>query len=129
MVEGSLDIKYTPKKEVRTYRVQRGSLYTQTKQYDKEGKLEKEIWERDTIEGSIILDGAAYISREKYEELDKKFSSSEEVDLSITMKSAKDEGYFGHDGFVFIIFQGKPYCSSEVIEIEPPLGEEFQNDA
>ncbi len=128
MTEGSLDIEYTPKREVRTYRVNRGSLYTQTKQYDNEGNLEKEIWERDTIEGLIILDDAAYISKRKYEEINK-LDLSEKADLSELMKAAKDEAYTGYKGLIFMLFQGKPYYSSEVIEIDPPFGEEYPIDA
>jgi len=128
MTEGSLDIEYTPKREVRTYRVNRGSLYTQTKQYDNEGNLGKELWERDTIEGSIILDDAAYISKKKYEELNK-LDLSEKADLSELMKSAKGEEYTDYKGLIFMLFQGKPYYSSEVIEIDPPFGEEFPIDA
>ena len=128
MTEGSLDIEYTPKREVRTYRVNRGSLYTQTKQYDEEGNLGKEVWERDTIEGSVILDDAAYISKKKHEELNK-LALSEKPDLSELMKSAKGEQYTGYKGLIFMLFQEKPYYSSEVIEIDPPFGEEFPIDA
>jgi hypothetical protein len=128
MPEGSLDIEYTPKREVRTYRVSRGSLYTQTKQYDNEGNIEKEIWERDTIEGLIILDDAAYISKKKHRELNK-LDLSDKTDFSELMKSAKSEGYTGYHGLIFILFQGKPYYSSEVIEIDPPFGEEYPIDA
>jgi hypothetical protein len=128
MTEGSLDIEYTPKREVRTYRVNRGSLYTQTKQYDKEGNLWKEIWERDTVEGTLILDDAAYISKRKYEELNK-LDISEKVELSDLMESAKSEEYTGYRGLIFMLFQGKPYYSSEVIEIDPPFGEEYPIDA
>jgi hypothetical protein len=128
MTEGSLDIEYTPKREVRTYRVNRGSLYTQTKQYDNEGNLGKEVWERDTIEGLIILDDAAYISKRKYEEINK-LDLSEKADLSELIKSAKDEAYTGYKGLIFMLFQGKPYYSSEVIEIDPPFGEEYPIDA
>jgi hypothetical protein len=128
MTEGSLDIAYTPKREVRTYRVNRGSLYTQTKQYDNEGRIEKEIWERDTIEGLIILDEAAYISKRKREELNK-LDFSGKADLSELMKAAKSEGYTGYKGLIFMLFQGKPYYSSEVIEIEPPFGDEYPIDA
>ena len=126
MPEGSLDIEYTPKREVRTYRVNRGSLYTQTKQYDEEGKLGKEVWERDTIEGSIILDDAAYISRKKHEELNKLGGKSDVTEL---MRSAKSEEYTGYKGLIFMLFQGKLYYSSEVIEIDPPFGEEYPIDA
>jgi hypothetical protein len=126
MPEGSLDIEYTPKREVRTYRVNRGSLYTQTKQYDEEGKLGKEVWERDTIEGSIILDDAAYISKKKHEELNK---LAGKTDVSELMKSAKSEEYTGYKGLIFMLFQGKLYYSSEVIEIDPPFGEEYPIDA
>ncbi len=128
MPEGSLDIAYTPKREVRTYRVNRGSLYTQTKQYDEEGNLGREVWERDTIEGSIILDDAAYISKKKHEELNE-LDLSNKADLSELMKSAKSEEYTGYKGLIFMLFQGKPYYSSEVIEIDPPFGEEFPIDA
>jgi hypothetical protein len=128
MTEGSLDIEYTPKREVRTYRVNRGSLYTQTKQYDNEGRIEKEIWERDTVEGLIILDEAAYISKRKREELSN-LDFSGKADLSELMKSAKSEGYTGYKGLIFILFQGKPYYSSEVIEIDPPFGDEYPIDA
>jgi hypothetical protein len=128
MTEASLDIEYTPKKEVRTYRVNRGSLYTQTKQYDEEGNLGKEIWERDTIEGSIILDDAAYISKRKHEELNK-FDLSGKPDFSELMKSAKSEEYTGYKGLIFMLFQEKLYYSSEVIEIDPPFGEEYPIDA
>jgi hypothetical protein len=128
MTEGSLDIEYTPKREVRTYRVNKGSLYTQTKQYDNEGNIEKEIWERDTVEGLIILDNAAYISKKKYRELNK-LDISETTDFSALMKIAKGEGYTGHKGLIFMLFQGKPYYSSEVIEIDPPFGEEYPIDA
>jgi hypothetical protein len=126
MPEGSLDIEYTPKREVRTYRVNRGSLHTQTKQYDEEGKLGKEVWERDTIEGSIILDDAAYISKKKHEELNK---LAGKPDVSELMRSAKSEEYTGYKGLIFMLFQGKLYYSSEVIEIDPPFGEEYPIDA
>jgi hypothetical protein len=126
MPEGSLDIEYTPKREVRTYRVNRGSLYTQTKQYDEEGKLGKEVWERDTIEGSIILDDAAYISKKKHEELNK---IAGKPDVAELMRSAKSEEYTGYKGLIFMLFQGKLYYSSEVIEIDPPFGEEYPIDA
>jgi len=128
MTEGSLDIEYTPKREVRTYRVNRGSLYTQTKQYDNEGNLGKEVWERDTIEGSIILDDAAYISKKKHEELNK-LALSEKPDISELMKSGKSEEYTGYKGLIFMLFQEKLYYSSEVIEIDPPFGEEYPIDA
>lgn len=129
MVEGSLDIEYTPEKEVRTYRVHRGSLYTQTKQYDNDGRLEKEIWERDTLDGSIILDDAAYISKSKCEDLNKKFGNSGEFEISEIIKEAKNENYLGYDGLIFMVFQSKPYYSSEVIEVDPPFGDEYPIDA
>lgn len=128
MTEGSLDIEYTPKREARTYRVNRGSLYTQTKQYDNEGNLGKEVWERDTVEGSIILDDAAYISKKKHEELNK-LDLTEKPDFSELIKSAKSEGYTGYNGLILMLFQGKLYYSSEVIEIDPPFGEEYPIDA
>jgi hypothetical protein len=50
-------------------------------------------------------------------------------DVSELMRSAKSEEYTGYKGLIFMLFQGKLYYSSEVIEIDPPFGEEYPIDA
>lgn len=115
----SLDIEFIPKREVREYTVKRKSYYTQKKQYDKQGNLEQEIWEReDSLGNIIILDGAAYISKGKYEQLIK-----QNLSPSGLIESAKKEKYTGHDGLIVLLYKEKIYYSSEVVSIEPPFGE------
>jgi hypothetical protein len=124
MIEGSLDIKDIPRREVIKYTVKRGSIYTQIKQYNKKGKLEREIWERKSFEGEIILNDAFYISKESFERLiDKNFSSSNII------KIARTEDYKELRGLIVLLYRKKIYFSSEVIKIEPPLEEEFSIDA
>lgn len=120
MVEGSLDIEPISKRETREYTVKSGSFYTQRRQYDKQGNLEKEIWERDSGKEIIILDDAAYISKKKCEQLIKqKFSPADII------KIAKKQEYTKYDGLIVLLYQGKIYVSSEVVEIEPPLEEDY----
>ena len=122
MVEGSLDIESMPKREIRKYTVKRGSVYTQTRQYDKKGNLEKEIWERKSG-GKVILDNAAYISKEKCKKLEefisKKFSPSDIIRI------VKRENYEEIGGFIVWSYQERLYLSSEVTKVEPPFEEEF----
>ncbi|MDP3027704.1 MAG: hypothetical protein Q8N63_08415 [Nanoarchaeota archaeon] len=120
MVEGSLDIESIPIREVREYTVERGSVYTQTRQYDKKGNLEKEIWEGTFSKRKIILDDAVYISNEKYDLLvARKFNPLDIIQI------AKKEGYKKLGGLIVLLYQRKPYLSSEVTKIEPP----FEKDA
>lgn len=119
MVEGSLDIESIPIREVREYTVERGSVYTQTRQYNKKSKLEKEIWEGKFSKGKIILDDAAYISKEDYNQLtNKKFKPLDIIQI------AKTKGYKKFGGLIVLFYQRKLYLSSEVIKIEPPFEKE-----
>lgn len=124
MPKDTLDIEHEPEREVREYSVKRGSWYIQTKQYSKEGNLEKEIWERDSVEGDIILKDAAYISKKKAKELEeeinsKRFTNSELIQLG------KKEEYIGYEGVIVMLYKNRIYFSSEVVKIEPAFGEEY----
>lgn len=124
-IEGSLDIEHIPKRETREYTVKNKSYYTQTRQFDKQGNLEKEIWEReDSLGNVIILDDAAYVSKEKYEQIVKqKFSPADMI------KIAKKQEYTKSDGVIVFLYQKKFFYSSDVVQIEPPFGEEYRIDA
>ena len=123
MVEGSLDIESIPIREVREYTVERGSVYTQTRQYNKKGNLEKEIWERRSLGGNVILDNAAYISKEKCKKIEE-FISKKFSPLDI-IRIVKRENYEELGGFIAWSYQERLYLSSEVTKVEPPFEEDF----
>jgi hypothetical protein len=124
MAKDSLDIEPVFKREIREYTVSRGSVYTQTRQYNKKGNLEKEIWERDSGKEVTILNDAAYISKEKYKQL-----KNQKLKPSDLIKLAKKEGYTGLGGLIVLLYQEKLYFSSDVIEIEPPFENELKIEA
>ncbi|MDD5192003.1 MAG: hypothetical protein PHH54_06695 [Candidatus Nanoarchaeia archaeon] len=125
----SLDIPPSFGDKEREYKVKRGSYYTQTKQYDGKGNLEKEIWEReDSHKKEITLEDAAYISQEKQDELKKLMKADQKNDprkyTSLDLvKLAKKEKYTGPNGLIAFSYKGELYWSSRVTSIDPSFEE------
>lgn len=124
MIRGSSDLESIPRREVREYHVERGSVYIQTRQYDKEGNLEKEIWERKSSENKTILDDAGYLSKESFDRLTTKRFKPRDI-----LKIAKSRGYAEIGGFIIWNYKNFFYLSSKVTKIEPPLEEEVPINA
>lgn len=121
MVKDSIDIRPPFAKKQREYVSQNESIYTQRKEFDRDGLLEKEIWQLDNGTVVIDLDDAAYISKRKAEEL--RYMNIESPAL---MNLAKKAPYFGKNGRICFTRGKGIYYSSEIIGINPPFEEDFE---
>ncbi|MBW8003806.1 MAG: hypothetical protein FVQ80_17710 [Planctomycetes bacterium] len=126
MVNRSLDINVEGRfnKEEIKYTSESGSVYDQKKKYNRKGILEEEIWERNFIGGTIILEDAAYISNGKAKEIAGEIKLGNR-DVSTLMRLAKKEKYVGDGGAIFMLSDGDVYLSSKIQKIEPPFIEEY----
>ena len=120
MVKDSIDIQPPFAKKTREFVSQNESIYTQRREFDRKGLLEKEIWKLDNGTVVIDLDDAAYISKRKAEEL-----RIQHIEPSALMNLAKKEGYFRKNGRICFLRGKNIYYSSEIVEINPPFEEDF----
>ena len=118
MVKDSIDIRPPFTREQREFVSENQSIYTQRKEFDNKGRLEKEIWILDNGTVVIDLDDGAYISKRRAEEL--RYLSIESPAL---MKLAKKAPYFGRNGRICFTRGKGMYYSSEIVEINPPFEE------
>jgi len=123
MVKDSIDIQPPFAKKKREFVSRSESIYTQTREFDRRGLLEKEIWKFDNGKVVIVLDDAAYISKRKAEEL-----RMQHMEPSALMNLAKQEDYFGNNGRICFLRGTEIYYSSEIVEIKPPFEEDFEQE-
>ena len=123
MVKDSIDIQPPFAKKTREFVSLNGSIYTQRREYNRKGLLEKEIWKLDNGTAVLDLDDAAYISKRKAEEL-----RIQNMEPSALMKLAKKSDYYDTDGRICFLRGGNIYYSSETVEIDPPFEEDFQQE-
>lgn len=119
----SIDIQPPFAKKKREFVSQNESIYTQRKEFNGKGLLEKEIWELDNGKIVVVLDDGAYISRRKAEEL-----RMQHIEPSALMNLAKREDYFGSKGRICFLHRMEIYYSSEIVEIKPPFEEDFEQE-
>jgi len=126
MVHRSLDINLEDSfhKDNIKYTSESGSVYYQKKKYSKKGRLEEEIWERNAMGGTIILEDAVYVSNKKAKEITDEIKLGNR-DISTLMRLAKKEKYIGDGGAIFMTSDGDIYLSSKIQKIEPPFTEEY----
>ena len=123
MVKDSIDIQPPFAKRKREFVSRNKSIYTQRREFDRKGLLEKETWKLDNGRVVVVLDDAAYISKRKAEEL-----SMQHVEPSALMNLAKKEDYFGSNGRICFLHGKEIYFSSEIVEINPPFTEDFEQE-
>jgi hypothetical protein len=123
MVKDSIDIRPPFAKKRREFISQNESIYTQKREFDRKGLLEKEVWTLDNGRLVVALDDAAYISKRKADEL-----RMQHVEPSALMNLAKKEDYFGDNGRICFLRGMEIYYSSEIIEITPPFKEDFEQE-
>ena len=121
MVKDSIDIQPPFAKKKREFISRNQSIYTQRRDFDRRGLLEKEIWELDNGKVVIVLDDGAYISRQKAEEL-----RMQSIEPSALMSLAKKEDYFGGNGRICFLRSMEIYYSSEIVEINTPLEKDIE---
>ncbi|MFB0524917.1 MAG: hypothetical protein ACETVZ_05210 [Phycisphaerae bacterium] len=123
MVKDSIDIQPPFAKKKREFVSRNKSIYTQRREFDRKGVLEKEIWQFDNGKVVIVLDDGAYISKRKAEEL-----RMQHMEPSALMNLAKKEDYFGNNGRICFLRGMEIYYSSEIVEINPPFEEDFEQE-
>ncbi|GAH82439.1 unnamed protein product [marine sediment metagenome] len=123
MVKDSIDIQPPFAKKKREFVSRNESIYTQRREFDRKGLLEKEIWKLDNGTLVIDLDDGAYISKRKAEEL-----RIQHIEPSALMNLAKKEDYFGNNGRICVLRNMVIYYSSEIVEINPPFEEDFEQE-
>ena len=97
------------------------SIYIQERVFNKNGILEREIWKLDNGQEVIDLDDAQYISQNNAEEL-----QMQALEPSALMKLAKKQDFFENKGIICVLYQGGIFYSSTIVEIDPPLKEDFE---
>ena len=123
MVKDSIDIQPPFAKKKREFISRNQSIYTLTREFDRKGLLEKEIWKFDNGKVVVVLDDAAYISERKADEL-----RIQHMEPSALMNLAKKEDYFGNNGRICCLRGMEIYYSSEIVEINPPFGADFEQE-
>jgi hypothetical protein len=123
MVKDSIDIQPPFAKKKREYVSLHNSIYTQRKEFNRRGLLEKEVWQLDNGTVVIVLDDGAYISKQKAEEL-----RMLSLEPSALMNLAKKEDYTEDNGIVCFLRGKEIYYSSEIVEINPPFEEDFEQE-
>jgi hypothetical protein len=123
MVKDSIDIQAPFAKKKREFVSRNESIYTQRREFDRKGLLEKEIWNLDNGKVVIVLDDAAYISKRKAEEL-----RMQHIEPSALMNLAKKGDYFGNNGIICFLRGMDIFYSSEIVEINPPFEEDFEQE-
>ena len=97
------------------------SNYIQQRDYNRKGLIEKETWKLDNGKEIIDLDDAQYISQKDAEEL-----KMQTLEPTALMKLAKQKDYYGEKGQILLLYNKKIYYSSVIVEIIPPLIEDFE---
>ena len=97
------------------------SIYIQKRDFNSKGLLERETWKLDNGQEIIDLDDAQYISQNYAEEL-----QMQALEPSALMKLAKQQDYYGNKGQICLLYNKKIYYSSIIVEIIPPLREDFE---
>src|SRR4030042_5309886 len=123
MVRDSIDIQPPFAKKEREFVSQNKSIYTQRREFNRKGLLEKEIWNLDNGRVVVVLDDGAYISKRKAEEL-----SMQHIEPSALMNLSKKEDYFGNNGRICFLHGKQIYYSSEIVEINPPFEEDYEQE-
>ena len=126
MVKDSIDIQPPFAKKKREFIARHkdfrpDSIYTQKREFDKKGLLERETWKLDNGQQVIVLDEAAYISRDKAEKL-----RMETLEPPALMRLAKKQDYTGKNGLICFLHARQIYYSSEIVEVNPPFEEDFE---
>ena len=126
MIMDSIDIQppYARKKRVFIARHKDSrpdSNYIQKRDFNSKGLLERETWKLDNGQEIIDLDDAQYISQNNAEEL-----QMQALEPSALMKLAKQQDYYGNKGRICLLYNKKIYYSSIIVEIIPPLREDFE---
>lgn len=126
MIKDSIDIQSPFAKKRREFIARHknsrpDSIYIQKRAFDRRGILERETWQLDNGHEVIDLDDAQYISKDYAEEL-----KMQALEPSALMKLAKKQDYFGDNGIVCVLHHGEIFYSSMIVEIEPPLKEDFE---
>ena len=83
--------------------------------------MEREIWRLDNGKEIIDLDDVHYISQKDAEEL-----KMQTLEPSALMKLAKQKEYYGDKGQICVLHRNKIYYSSVIVDIFPPLVEDFE---
>jgi len=121
----SIDIQppYARKKRVfiARHKDRPDSIYIQKRDYNRKGLIEKETWKLDNGQEIIDLDDAQYISQNNAEEL-----KMQTLEPSALMKLAKQKDYYGNKGQICLLYNKRIYYSSIIVEIIPPLIEDFE---
>jgi hypothetical protein len=97
------------------------SNYIQKRDFNRQGLIEKESWKLDNGQAIIDLDDAQYISQKDAEEL-----QMQVLEPSALMKLAKQKDYYGDKGRICLLYNNKIYYSSIIVDIIPPLSEDFE---
>ncbi len=126
MIKDSIDIQPPFAKKKRQFIARHkdsraDSIYIQKRGFNRKGVLERETWKLDNGQEVIDLDDARYISKNKAEEL-----ALQALEPSALMKLAKQQDYFGNDGIICVLYQRRIYYSSPIVEIIPPLNDDFE---
>ena len=121
MVKDSIDIQPPFAKKKREFVSRNNSIYTQRREFDRKGLLEKETWKLDNGQEIIDLDDAQYISQNNAEEL-----QMQVLEPSALMKLAKQKDFYGNKGRICLLYNKRIYYSSIIVEITPPLREDFE---
>jgi hypothetical protein len=125
MIMDSIDIQppYARKKRIfiARHKDRPDSNYIQKREYNLKGLIERETWKLDNGKEIIDLDDAQYISQKDAEEL-----KMQTLEPSALMKLAKQKDYYGEKGQICLLYKNKIYYSSIIVEIIPPLIEDFE---
>lgn len=126
MIKDSIDIQPPFAKKKREFIARHedsrpDSIYTQRRDFNNKGLLERETWKLDNGQEVIDLEDAAYISKDQSEKL-----KMETLEPSALMKLAKKQDYFGKDGLICFLRGEEIYYSSKIVEIDPPFEEDFE---
>ena len=125
MIKDSIDIQPPFAKKKREFIARHkdsrpDSIYTQKRDFNNKGLLEGETWKLDNGQEVIDLDDAAYISKNKAEEL-----KMQTLEPSALMELAKKQDCFENKGRLCMLYQGEIFYSSTIVEINPPFKEDF----
>jgi len=125
MVMHSIDIQppYARKKRVfvAKHKDRPNSNYIQKRDFNRKGLIEKESWKLDNGQAIIDLDDAQYISQKDAEEL-----QMQVLEPTALMRLAKQKDYAGNKGRICLLYNKKIYYSSIIVDIIPPLSEDFE---
>ncbi len=125
MIMDSIDIQppYARKKRVfiARHKDRPDSIYIQKRDFNRKGLIERETWKLDNGQEIIDLDDAHYISQNNAEEL-----KMQTLEPSALMKLAKQKDYYGNKGQICLLYNKRIYFSSIIVEIIPPLIEDFE---